>query len=316
MFNVPILLIVYNRMFETHNLFQVLREVQPAKLYVAADAPVEGNQQDCADCLRTRTVIMPEWDCELHTLYQEEHLGKSPAILSAMKWFFEHEKEGIVLFEDCMPHLDFFPYCEELLERFRDDKRIYHIGASNFRKHQKALKRKLKKHGDCSYYFSAYATTWGFATWADRWEDFNMDIEELEQINFNQLVKNYTRRPKERRYWHRRYTIMRKNQLPVWDYLYNFHIWLHSGMAVSPTLNLVTNVGVHPQGSKRKFRRLIKKAYPIMPLKHPSEVVLDQKSDKFMFKNIYSKAYILIFANWINDMLNATQDEPEWQNHE
>ena len=123
MFNVPILLIVYNRMFETHNLFQVLREVQPAKLYVAADAPLEGNQQDCADCLRTRTVIIPEWPCELHTLYQEEHLGKSPAILSAMKWFFEHEKEGIVLFEDCMPHLDFFPYCEELLDRFRDDKR-------------------------------------------------------------------------------------------------------------------------------------------------------------------------------------------------
>ena len=59
-------------------------------------------QQDSADCFRTRTVIMPEWDCELHTLYQEEHLGKSPAILSAMKWFFEHEKEGIVLFEDCM----------------------------------------------------------------------------------------------------------------------------------------------------------------------------------------------------------------------
>jgi len=47
-------------------------------------------------------------------------------------------------------------------------------------------------------------------------------------------------------------------------------------------------------------------------LKHPSEVMLDQKADKFMFKNIYSKAYILIFANWINDMLNATQDEPEW----
>ncbi len=311
MFNVPVLVIVYNRMFEAHNLFQIIRQVQPAKLYVASDGPVANDQQDCADCFRTRTVFMPEWPCELRVLNQEEHLGKSPAIHKAMKWFFEQEKEGIILFEDCIPHLDFFPYCAELLDRFRDDKRIFHIGASNFRKHHRAVKHKAKQHDDCSYYFSAYATTWGFATWADRWEDFDMDINELEQVNFNKLVKHYTRRPKERRYWHRRYTILRKTELPVWDYQYNFHIWLHSGLAVSPTLNLVTNVGVHPQGSKRKFRRLIKKSYPIMPLKHPTEIIPDQKDDKFMFRNIYSKAYIHIFANWINDMLGAKQEESE-----
>ena len=74
MFDVPILLIVYNRMFETHNLFQVIREIQPKKLYVAADGPLANNQQDCADCFRTRTVIMPEWPCELHTLFQEEQI--------------------------------------------------------------------------------------------------------------------------------------------------------------------------------------------------------------------------------------------------
>ncbi len=312
MFDVPILIIVYNRMFETHNLFQVIREIKPGKLYVAADGPVDGDQQDCANCLRTRTVFMPEWPCELHTLYQEEHLGKSPAIYAAMKWFFEHEKEGIVLFEDCLPHPEFFTFCADLLERYRENKRIYHIGASNFRKHHKAVKHKLKDHHDCSYYFSAYSTTWGFATWADRWADFNMDINDMEQVNFNQLVKNYTKRPKERRYWHRRYTILRKTELPVWDYQYNFHIWRHGGMAISPTLNLVTNVGVHTQGTNRKFRRLIKKSYPILPLKHPTEIVMSRKEDRFMFRNIYSKAFIKIFANWIDDMLRNEQDEQEW----
>ena len=49
-----------------------------------------------------------------------------------------------------------------------------------------------------------------------------------------------------------------------------------------------------------------------MPLKHPTEIIPDQKDDKFMFRNIYSKAYIHIFANWINDMLGAKQEESEW----
>lgn len=312
MYQVPILLVIYNRVFETHNLFQVIKDLQPQKLYVAADAPIEGDVQDAVNCIRTKSVIMPEWPCELHKFFPEEHQGKTAAIMNAMKWFFEQEEEGVILFEDCLPHPDFFVYCQELLERFRNDKRIYHIGAVNFRKHQKALKRKQKKYGGCSYYFSAYANTWGFATWRDRWTDFDLNPDELNQVNFDQVVKQYTRRPKERRYWHRRYNVIKKTQVPIWEYQYNFHIWLNSGLAIAPTLNLVTNVGVHTKGTKRKFRRLIKRAYPILPLKHPNDIVLDKKADKFMFKYVYSRAFVKIFTNWINDVLVAKKDEFDW----
>lgn len=313
MYEVPILLVLYNRPFETHYLFQQLRELQPTKLYVAADGPLDKDQQDASLCFRTRCVIMPEWPCEVHNNFYDDHLGKSRLIYQAINWFFEKEEEGVILFDDCLPHLEFFAFCQELLERYRDDKRIFHIGGVNLRKHLKALKRKHKKHDDCSYYFSAYANVWGFATWKDRWQDFDMDISRLEKANFNQLVKNYTRRPIERRYWHRRYNLIQKTNEPIWDYQYNFHIWQHSGLAISPTTNLVTNMGVRLKSSKHKYRRLVRKAYPILPLKHPENISLDNKADRFMFKQIYSRAYIKIFANWVNDVIKPQQqDNEEW----
>lgn len=312
MYEIPILLVLYNRPFETHNLFQQLHELKPAKLYVAADGPIEQDQQDAANCFRARCVIMPEWPCKVKNFHNDIHLGKSKMIYQAIKWFFENENEGVILFDDCMPHLDFFPYCQELLKRYRDDKRVFHIGGVNLRKHVKALKRKHKKHDDCSYYFSAYANTWGFATWKDRWEDFDMDISKLEGANFNQLVKQYTRRPKERQYWQRRFNLIKKTQEPIWDYQYNFHIWLNSGLAITPTTNLVTNVGVRTKSSKHKVRRLIRKAYPILPLKHPETIALDNKADRFMFKQIYSRAFIKVFANWINDVIKPPKEDEEW----
>ena len=159
MFDVPVLAIVYNRVTFTHDLFTVLHKVKPARLYVAADGPLENDRIDCQLCLETRCVFMPEWDCEMKTLFFDKHYGKSQMVVNAINWFFENEPEGIVLFDDTLPNLDFFTYCKELLDLYRDDTRIAHIGGCNIYKHNL---------WDKSYFFSAYPHTWGFATWRNR----------------------------------------------------------------------------------------------------------------------------------------------------
>ena len=153
MFKVPILLILYNRVEETHNVFQVLRNIQPAKLYVAGDAPKSGNTMDYKLVYQTRSVIQPEWSCQLHTLWQDKHLGKSSAVYESIKWFFTHEEEGIILFEDTLPNLDFFPYCEELLDKYRNDEHIYTIGGSYLRRRGKKRYDKRMRKNKSSYYF-------------------------------------------------------------------------------------------------------------------------------------------------------------------
>src|SRR4051812_35098447 len=135
--NTPILFLIFNRPDVTQSVFNAIREARPKQLFVAADGPRKGNKTDDAKCREARSIIKVDWPCELKTLYREENLGCRRAVSSGISWFFSLVEEGIVLEDDCLPHPDFFPYCEELLARYRDNPRIMHISGGNYQFGQK-----------------------------------------------------------------------------------------------------------------------------------------------------------------------------------
>ena len=203
MFQTPILVIAYHRVESTHDLFMALREVQPEKLYIAADGALSNDRTDYQHCLEARCVFMPEWKCEMKTLFMETHQGKSKMFVQAIQWFFEQEEEGIVLFDDTVPTVDFFHFCKQMLEMYRTDRRIGHISGSYLLKHNRL--------DEGSYYFSAYPLMWGFATWRDRFENFDLKMKELENVEFRTLTDKYQMKQKHANFWNRRYKILQKN---------------------------------------------------------------------------------------------------------
>ena len=80
-----------------------------------------------------------DWDCCVHTLFREQNLGCKLAVSEAINWFFEHVEAGVILEDDCLPHPMFFPFCAELLERYRDDERVMVISGNNFQDGQPHL---------------------------------------------------------------------------------------------------------------------------------------------------------------------------------
>lgn len=288
MFNVPVLLIIYNRVEPTHNVFQVLKQIQPTKLYVAADGAQPDEKVDFANCLRTRSVIIPNWNCDLHTLYKEEHYGKAGITISAINWFFEQEEEGIVLFEDTLPHPDFFPYCEELLNKYREIPEIVHIGGGSIQKNY--AKR------PASYYFSAYATFWGFATWKNRWQNFDLKMTELQDADVPKMLEDYFRHKKVKKYWTKWF---KKKKLDLLEYQYNFHVWYRNGLCITPNVNLIANLSFKIN-KKRRIRKLLKKTMPILPIVHPNDIRRDYKADLYSFKKYYKRDFISVFADWVS----------------
>ena len=302
MFKVPVLLIVYNRIEETHNVFQVLRTIQPTELYVAGDGCKKDNMTDRARTYQTRSVIQPAWPCQLHTFWQDEHLGKSEMMFRAMQWFFEQEEEGVILLEDSVPSYDFFPYCEELLSRYRNNEHIFSIGGTYLRHRSRKRYNKRLRKGGASYFFSAYGTSWGFATWKNRWQDFTLSMDQYNSENFQKITAPYHMTKKQRIYWIRRFNILKKYNVSYWDYQINLHIWSHQGFCITPYLNLVTNIGFKKQ-EKRRVRHLKKNAYPIMPLSHPEEQKQNFREDRYMFKHIFKRAFLYLFRDWLQKIL-------------
>lgn len=292
MFDVPILVIIYNRVEFTHDLFIELRKIKPEKLYVAADGAISDDRTDYQHCLEARCVFRPEWPCQMQTLFSDVHNGKSAMLMQALTWFFEKEPEGIVLFDDSLPHPDFFPFCKMMLEKYRDDMRIMHIGGTN-------MLRKPEKHTDKSYFFSAYPATWGFATWRNRLNDFDLKMHELESTDFSELLSHYTFKKKAQKFWTRRYRLLSKENIDIWEYQYAFHIWKSGGLCVVPAANLVQNRGFRPQ--KRRLRRLNRPVQTILPILVNDEVEQHVKADKYIFRHYYKKDKLTFLQRWLDE---------------
>lgn len=129
-FNIPILFIVFNRPDVTRLVFQKIREIQPSRLFVASDGP--RNRDELNNVLKVRNIFDEiDWDCELITLFRKRNIGCKKSVSTAIDWFFQHVEMGIIFEDDCLPDTTFFPYCEKLLNYYRDDERIMSISGSN-----------------------------------------------------------------------------------------------------------------------------------------------------------------------------------------
>lgn len=229
----PILFLIFNRPDTTQRVFEQIAKQQPLKLYIAADGPRESRTGELDLCEATRKIVETiTWPCEVKRLFREENLGCKKAVSSAISWFFENEEEGIILEDDCLPHPDFFGFCEAMLNRYRNTEKVMHISGNNF---QEGV-----KHGDSSYYFSSYAHIWGWATWKRAWNKYSIGLTQEESTAIIEVkFKHYL----ERKYWKMVAAKLHSGEFNTWDYQWTFTLWKHDGLAIIPNVNLVSNIG-------------------------------------------------------------------------
>ena len=162
--NTPVAFIVFNRPGTAKRIFAEIAKAKPPKLLVIADGPRGTLLGEAQKCMATRDVInRVNWPCEVLTNFSEVNLGCKKRVSSGIDWVFEHVEEAIILEDDCLPHPTFFRFCQEMLERYRNDDRIGMISGDNFQ-----FGRPV---GQDSYYFSKYVHVWGWASWRDRWRN-------------------------------------------------------------------------------------------------------------------------------------------------
>lgn len=232
----PILFIIFRRPETTARVFEAIRAARPERLFVAADGPRADRPEEADLCRQTRAIIDGvDWPCQVSTRYQTENQGIKKGVAGAISWFFQHVEEGIILEDDCCPHPDFFPYCVTLLEKYRDDRRVMHIGGVNFQ-HQVRTQRG-------SYYFSRYNHVWGWATWRRAWELYRPEFEGLEVFLSNAAQAGFWDSPRERHYWEKTFRRTRDGSIVTWDYQWKYSLWVEGGLGVTPEANLVVNIG-------------------------------------------------------------------------
>lgn len=287
----PVVLIIFKRPDTTQKVLESIRQVKPSKLFVIADGPRKDRLGEEERCTAARSIIDGvNWDCEVIKNYSDTNLGCKIRVSTGLDWVFEQIEEAIILEDDCVPNISFFPYCEELLKYYRFDTRIMSISAKNIQPNRNSPK--------FSYYFSRYHHCWGWATWRRAWKYYDFEMSLWPEVKSSNVLNNILHDQRAVKYWQKTFQKTYEGKVDAWDYRWTLACWLQSGLSILPSQNLVSNIGFGNEATNTitnskncPFANMNSKEI-LFPLKHPPYVVRDNIADSFEQNNAFDPKLI------------------------
>jgi hypothetical protein len=232
----PVLFLVFNRLETTRRVFEAIRQAKPPRLYIAADGPRSHRPEESARVKEVRDHILNsvDWPCDVKTLFREENLGCGKAVAGGISWFFEHEDQGIILEDDCLPSPSFFPFCEVLLEQFADDRSVAGI-TGDFRPVDGG-------QAPDRYGRIRYPLIWGWASWRRVWKLYDPTMAGWKG-DATSLARLAKAPHATQRYFEHEFGRTKRGELDTWDYQFT-HTVLKQGLDfIHPHVNLISNLG-------------------------------------------------------------------------
>jgi len=275
----PVAMIFFNRPETLARVFARVAAARPPKLFLIADAPRPHHPTDAARCAAARAVVeRVDWPCEVVRDYAPENLGCGMRPATGLTNVFAQVDRAIVLEDDCVPDPSFFPFCDEILERYRNDERIAHVAGNNF--------QQGRRYGDASYFFSRHnICLGGWATWARAWQPFDMELKAWPALRETRWLEYIVGEPRGAAHWRRIFDLAHAagKQATYSDYQWTFACWLQNGLAVIPNTELCQNIGfgddaTHTFGNDSPWR--VERTEPVtFPLRHPPAIMPDAEAD-------------------------------------
>lgn len=275
----PVLMLIFRRPDITRQVFARIRDARPSQLFVAADGPRADRPGEEALCREARAIVAEvDWPCQVHTLFREQNLGPGVAVSTAVTWFFECVEEGIVLEDDCVPDPSFFRFCAELLERYRDTRQIMMISGNN---HQDDF----PLADAYSYFYSVFSFVWGWATWRRAWRLFDTTLTQWPDHTTRNKIAEHVGDPLIYEHYAALLNQVYAGEFPNWDYAWTYACWRHEGYSVTPTRNLVMNIGtdIHATHGAVGEAPSIPARPLAFPLAHPPRIERNIAADRYIF---------------------------------
>ncbi len=278
----PVVLVIFNRPDLTAVTAEAIRQSRPPKLYVIADGPRADRPDDIEKCAQARRVVEEtKWECEVISDYSDRNLGCKGRIAGGLSWVFEQSERAIVLEDDLVPEPTFFGYCDALLDRYADDQRISAISGNNF------LAGRIRISG--SYYYSLYPHSVGWATWRRAWTHFDSEMSCWPAVRDGGWLGDILGDRYAERYWRSKFDETYAGEVDSWAIPWLLSCWVHGGLGVCPSVNLVSHVGAGADAthmSSSTAQENVPTAPLPLPLTHPELVIADREAARLTMRRI------------------------------
>ena len=264
MVNHPVLFETFARVETSRKVWEQIKKAQPKQLYFYSNKGRNDKGDEIARNEQIRAFAKEvDWECDLHTWFRDDYVDVYTSLKDSKRWLFSQVDDAIILEDDCYPSLAFFTYCDYFLDYYKNNKEISFVSGNNY------VKNVDYKGADHLVTRTFYC--YGWATWKDRWENVDFEMEADSFCNYNMLKTYFD--------GNSRLAFIYKEQYRHWrDFIHRTHCWdmqktmtqvICKTYSVNPVYNLVCNIGINGEhtrnGSGPQFDPLYKPEDPSYP---------------------------------------------------
>ncbi len=293
-------LITYNRDVHTARVLEALSRntVLPDKLFIIQDGI--GPNEEAGHWKRVNEMIREVRFCDCEVLVSGQHRGLRRTVVGGIDYAIQKYDAVIVLEDDCVTHPLFMDYMYQGLTKFAGHKSVYSINGYTY---------DIDVAGNgCDAYFSGRASSWGWGTWRDRWEEYEEDYGILARINRNGRLRRrlYFWGEDLAGYLHGNI----QGKCDSWFTFWGLKIIEKNGYCLSPYRSLVENTGFDGSGThsvKRIANERLREAEDVTELMLPDKIEIPEGSAEG-FSSYFARAseetkmsaYISVLIEWMD----------------
>lgn len=293
----PIILFAFNRLEALKNTIDSLRENEEAEnsiLYVFVDGPRSGKDGEAENVGKVQAYAKSITGFkEVHCTFSSQNRGLGNSVIKGVTEVINRHGKAIVLEDDLILAPNFLSFMNQGLDRYEGKKEVFSVcGYSN--------QVKVPKGYPYDTYFCTRSSSWGWATWADRWNSVDWELDD-----FNQ----YRERKKAFNRWGgsdcwKMLSDWKCGKNKSWAIRFCFAQFLQEKVSLFPVISKVQNDGFDGQGTNCKrwsrfhciFDNSAKKefTYPEEVFVHPS-LFRSAMGYHSIMKRIFSRIMYFIY---------------------
>jgi len=241
----PICLFSYNRLNETQQTVEALKKnylAPKSELFIFSDG--SKNETGVKKVKEVRQYIKNIDGFKSVTIYESPtNKGLANSIISGVSQIIAQYGRIIVLEDDLITTPNFLDFMNQALDFYENNPEIHSV--SGYTLDLPSLKKYSK-----DYYLGYRASSWGWGTWKEKWEEVDWEVKEynkfkrnpLKQIQFMRGGSDMPRMLKKQM----------KGEIDSWAIRWCFDQFLKGQLTVFPKLSKVKNIGFGVQATHTK----------------------------------------------------------------
>lgn len=284
----PVVITVFNRADHTEQTLKALENnllASETEVHIFSD--YWDRDEDKPKVLAVREVIGKNWKFKktvLHEATKRRKLGSS--VINAVDRILADHDAAIVMEDDLITSSSFLKYMNGMLAKYASEPKVGSIAGYS----HNAQIMNIPEGYNFETYFCPRPSSWGWATWANRWNIVDWDVSDFGEFSKDkQGIKKFEIAGGDL------FAMLKSQQegeTNSWAIRWAYHHYKHALLSVYPIISYINNIGLDGSGSNFKGTERPYYANDILnregSLSLPPEIEINTKLLK-SFKRVYAQ---------------------------